>query len=1298
MSNEAVTEVVSVLKNNLGISDAESKAILPILIGGNMTAGGVSQMIGEPVPTVRKTLGRLVKKGLIKEIDGIVPVYRAIPPNLSLLNDLSAINKEVAELIEISEKTFSSKTKEIDTAVKKVIDTKTTSLDTVNKSLSKYEDSMSELVSTRIEQVKTSASAVMESLSEDLEEVLNKLDSTLDNRLGSKITELQGEIDKSQLALNRGVKKISREFDRWLKAERKDTLTTITEFETKSVGLIKAARKAVTKTLTASSDVLHKIAQKTTKTLTSMVSSASDEGVEVLNTVSGDLTQLLTRVEGDLGQTYLAGRESLREVLGEARTIPDDFGSFVSGKIVASAEIAENVVGAVEEWKLEVGSFMDVASQSVTSQLDQVSSTDANYIDVMKNTLTSHVEKLNVKIKEEYDELKNLGTTLGKDCETTLADTRVLVLDLLEKQNLKEQTSCNTAAKALHTDLDGWVASTVKSIEKKLGDTSADVSTILDTETSELNSIADTMNSRLKSAFNSIIKSTTTKNEALITAVKTTTHNFESSVGERLEELIGGFTTTTEKQVRDSKKLYQQLRDRLDKRMTKSITSINSQATKIQTEIDAVIQQQDNRIEQHTLAIREEFHTHLEDITRQFVTLTQGLEATFNGLLSSQTVEARDLISSAHTEFKTSLKNEMTHLKEDSQKLQQEYSAELGMKIDDVAASIAGAKKNLEEVAVEKRHDISVSMADALVQLEASIQSTETSLRDMEAGTIKQFIDTMDQVSLEFNVSINGARDNISERLDNVRAATTAALEKSTSAAKSTAETFISEQKNSKQRTLADTSKKINRLATTRAKASTLSIEEFHALLSEREVGGVKERSSAKDEIVAAVEARRSEVVQAFDAASTWVDSTVSNVSTSLESFGTKLGNELTLLQSNLLKSAGEAAEEVAERGDEAINRFAEITSTLIEVSETAVTEQINTFGADCAAALAKGNDAFTQMPSKIVEKIEALDATIAEETTQNYSVVVDKLASSFTEFQRSSESASEEFRNLLESSSIKTTEKRNEAIEAIQQSANLTNQQAARCLETTGLELKTQLSTESSYLIEKVQTESTRKNLVMTESVTEASNLASEELSLLHQTRSAALADFNDHVDKEFRRSANEQKKKTSALNKNFQETITGVTELTEKAVDILDAVHKATEILLEVPTERTWYLRGSEEACAHIGDMARRATESVVIVVPEIECLDLMQLAKVRTAKRRVLIIPEFDEPSPEIESLTGWRIWYTKTPMLLCVADDKEVLVGGTGDSKNPLAVVSEDETYLRLYHDVLGPRLIRSRIIS
>jgi hypothetical protein len=693
------------------------------------------------------------------------------------------------------------------------------------------------------------------------------------------------------------------------------------------------------------------------------------------------------------------------------------------------------------------------------------------------------------------------------------------------------------------------------------------------------------------------------------------------------------------------------------------------------------------------MGIREEFHTHLEDITRQFITLTQGIEATFNGLLSSQTVEARDLIASTHNEFKTALKTEMVGLKEDSLKIQQEYSTELGLKIEEVASSVATVKHALEELAVQKRLEISESMAAALSKLEKSIRSTENSLRKMEAGTIKQFTENLDQVSKEFNETVEGARDTITERLDNIRVTTTEVLETSTTAAIGTADTFVSEQKDLKQRYLADTSKKMNRLATKRVKASKAKIEEFRTELSESETSGVKSRNATKEEVVQAVEARRTEVTQAFDAASVWVDSTVSNMATSLDTFGTKLRNEIILMQRNLQKASDEASIAILERGDADIDKFAEIATTLFQDAESSVAARIEDFGESCAAALVKGSDAFTSMPNTMAEKIADVDNTIIQETNQNYSMVADKLSSSFTEFQRSAESASEEFRNLLEQSSIQTTEKRNAAISAVQESANLTNQHASRKFESIGLELKTQLSTQSSTLIEKAHSDLDAKNLILTESITSASNQASEGITLLRQTRSDSLTKFSDQVDKSFRRWSTTQKNQIAALSENVQETITGVTDLTTRAVENLKAIHEAGDLLLDVSVDRTWYLSGMREACAHISDMAVRAKQSVVVSVHDVACLDLQKLARIRAPKRRILIVPESEYEDPRLEVMDGWRIRQTKTPMLMTIIDNREILVGGASDSETPIAVVSEDEAYLRLFRDVLGPRLIR-----
>ncbi|MFW9975752.1 MAG: hypothetical protein ACFFDQ_10825, partial [Candidatus Thorarchaeota archaeon] len=171
-----------------------------------------------------------------------------------------------------------------------------------------------------------------------------------------------------------------------------------------------------------------------------------------------------------------------------------------------------------------------------------------------------------------------------------------------------------------------------------------------------------------------------------------------------------------------------------------------------------------------------------------------------------------------------------------------------------------------------------------------------------------------------------------------------------------------------------------------------------------------------------------------------------------------------------------------------------------------------------------------------------------------------------------------------------------------------------------------------------------------------------------------------------------NTQKTEMETLNVTVKQTIAGVTNLTTDAVDTLGAVLSASEKLLDASMDRTWYISGIEEVCAHIGDMANRAVDSVVVSVHDLSCLDLKKLARIKIPKRKVLIIPETEETDSALEVLDGWRIMQTRTPMLLSVIDDREILVGGTTASETQIAIVSEDATYLKLYHDVLGPRLI------
>jgi len=986
----------------------------------------------------------------------------------------------------------------------------------------------------------------------------------------------------------------------------------------------------------------------------------------------------------------------LKEVVSESQNLSKEYGAFAKARINLAVEITDSVGDDVEEWKNEVSGFMDVASQSINSQLDQVSTTGSNYLAVVKNSLTTHMDRVNESLNDEYGSLMTLATSLGTECEKTQGETRRMVLELLEKQNKAKVASCDTTSKKLHTALDKWVESTVSGIEAKLAESSEDVSSILNTETSELNTIAVAMNSRLKSAFNSVIKSTSTKNEAMLTSVKKTSHDFERNVGIKIDELIADFTTATEKQVRESKELYEGLRDRLDKRMTKSVSTINSQSDRIQKDIGIAITEQVDRIEEHSLGIQIEFHTRLEEMTTQFMTFVKGLEATFNGLLSSQTVEARDIISSAHTEFRTALKNEVLGLKEDSLKIQQEYSTELTLKIDEVASSVGTAKKILGDLSVQKRLEISESMAKSLSDLEKSVRSTEQNLRDLESGTVMQFIENMEQVSQEFSVTVDGARDNISERLDNIRASTEATLSKSSDEAKSIADNFIVEQIDHMQRGLADTSKKMNRLATKRVKVAAVSIEAFQASVAENQTANLKEHSNAKAEVLVNLETRRSEVANAFDAAQVWVDSTVSNVATSLDAHGNKLKNELILMQKRLQKAASEVSVSIQERGDEHVNQFQEITLALLQNTESIVTDRLNDFGDSASTALTKGTDAFTNISTQMEEELSKMEIEISEKTSQDYSEIAGNLSVTFTETDRAAEAALEELKGFVESTSIKMTEKRNEVVETAKKNTDIANQHASRKFEIIGLELKTKTSSESSRVVEKARTTFTAKNLEITDSVTKTTNTTNEKTSALKHVRNEALSAFGEQGEKTLRRWSVDQKEQMDSLKERIQETIKGVSDTTQETLDLLESIHNLGDDMLAGPSDRTWYLSGNDEACAHIIDMANRAEDSVIISVTDPSCIDLKKLAKVKKPMRRVLVIPEVDEQELDLELLDGWRIWQTKTPMLLSVIDDKEILVGGASETKSLVAIVSEDNTYLQLYHDILGPRLVSGRV--
>ena len=80
MSKSGKIRAIPKLEETMSLSKNEATVLLPLIRGGNLTAGAISMIVDQPMSKVQKPLQELVSKGLVEEIEGIIPLYRASPP------------------------------------------------------------------------------------------------------------------------------------------------------------------------------------------------------------------------------------------------------------------------------------------------------------------------------------------------------------------------------------------------------------------------------------------------------------------------------------------------------------------------------------------------------------------------------------------------------------------------------------------------------------------------------------------------------------------------------------------------------------------------------------------------------------------------------------------------------------------------------------------------------------------------------------------------------------------------------------------------------------------------------------------------------------------------------------------------------------------------------------------------------------------------------------------------------------------------------------------------------------------
>ncbi|MGQ4871221.1 MAG: helix-turn-helix domain-containing protein [Candidatus Thorarchaeota archaeon] len=1293
--SEAVEKAIPVLTKHLGLTPTESKVLLPIYVGGNMTLGAIALLSGLSKARAKKALRSLLDKGLIVRVEGVVPIYRALPPSLALADVLANVVEDMRAFSDRIQSSVDEGIAKAEDTVKKVTDERRARMERLRNEFESYEAGVLDTVREQTEHMVRTTSEALAKFFSTVESTMNSLAAHLEDSIGDELSSFQRDLDEIQESLDSRLSALSTELDAAVSSEKASTMKTVEELTHRAESLIDEAHNAVKSTIADAESRLRAIVADTAETLRRRGDSLSSEALEVLASASDELEATVEHLKAELSSTYVQARELVAGLMTRTKKLNEEYAALVSGKIEDAIGVTSSMRGDIEDWKHEVTTLVESASQTVTNHLNQISAIDASYLDGIENVLSSHMEQSSSLLSNEYAELRKLVSSVRDDFETFLSSGRSVVVEMLQAQNAEELERLKQAQEDLFSKLGSGTRKTQTALKKQVQETIESINSIFETEVNELSTLVKNMDSRLRSAFSSVISSLSTRNETVLSGAEKFVEDFEGTFGVQLTEILNRFSTQITDQANATKELYESINARLDERLAEGVSTIRSHAERVETEIESAIADQVERIDRHAEGIRQEFHMHMEDITQQFISLVQGLEVAFNGLLTNQTMEARDLVRSNHVAFREAIRREIANLKEDSLRLQQEYASEIGARIDEVIESAAEARKALEELTSAKRAQVSQGLHETLDGIRKVLEGIENSLRDIERGSIRQMGETLVQLTREFESSMVGARETIAERLENAQEMVASSLRKSIANARNVAESFVTEETDHRQRFVADTSKKLDGVATEIGNEVSAKFDVYSTRLKERESESVRLRAQMRDEVISVMKQRRAQAVESLEGASAWVDSTMGNITASLETLAEKLNNDLTVVQQGLAKASSNASETVLNKGAEAIAKIETSTLDLIKQVESLLSQHVTDLTESASAQIDRSRDSITSLRDGIRELADSVSETTSMSADEAQAEIHRELGGRVEDLRNQVANVAKAYKAAADRLEARHSELRNEIFEAVKEALVSANVRASRRFESAGVSLKARLSSDIYDLAETVRNKLAAQSESLDLSAAAASNVLSERTSQLRRTRDEVIGQLEAQFDKSLRGWSRSVKKNLNELKASLAGTVEMLSVASTKSAETVEAIRSASGVLTESSAKTTWYLTGAEETCAHMFDMAGRAEKSIVISVPNPACLNVRKLSRVKKPVRRVLILPPTEEAEQIPKAPEGWRVWTVDSPPYLAVRDDEEIIVGGMSGEGLPFAVVSRDESYLRLYHDIVGPRLVRSR---
>ncbi|MHA1603578.1 MAG: helix-turn-helix domain-containing protein [Candidatus Freyarchaeota archaeon] len=1293
---ETASSTTQTIMETIGLSKEEAKLYEAILINGALTPGELSVHLNFPIDKVESLLEKLEKERIVRRIPGVAARYSIAPPFKKLEETLGKFRKEAENF----RKTIDQKFKEtleglansINTwksDVKNVIDVEFAKISDENKAMTKNLEQFSLQTSEAlgmkaekgVKELSESLEKQYELLKTQIQEYETHLHSILDQNIekgekGRELRqkELEEKIDNGFKYTVDNVQKLKRDIQKNLSNTSKNLSDCLNQLEAKNTDLLE-------RSLVKFDELANEAKNKTLSVLSNHQNDFATDLEELLTSVDRTLQNQVKFRGENLNLLHNSIEQAILEnSVGSAKTL-SDFHRVTSKTLNKLYRDHEKDVASISEKLTEL---VNTGYNRASSIIDGVK------LSVDKH-LESHMKSLSREYKDFQTEFSKIIDTGNMSFAGTSSNLQKHYIDTINQQiSITTETAENLKSKieeSVKSDIQE-ISSTLVGIQNSVRE---NLQSEIEVYDSNLAGVKDTIFSSLDDSKSALLTSAQTVSKDMFQNIDQEIKGFESVVKKIREKFSETLNFNLEEIKREAELVKRGFAEFLDKR----IFDIEDYAQDIKRQASTTIS---SRLDQMSVSF--------ELLQNQSTNIIDGLIARFT-----------DLMNETKENFSKVINSNLESFKKDAYDLNLTIESALDQRVSDFENELQSIKESFLMTIDEKIVSIAQSLAKLVEDADNILveQSKETNqlAYELDARIMEGFKRHVDEFGAKItnvkqvtkNTFSKGAQD-FRERITSVQSTIDATLNDKLELIKNTDTKIESELAGRIAFIIEENRKSMDNLKDVIEQSIKSNLESLEG-----------EINRLKDSISSLIGKRLEEKRLESEKLTKELSEKIDGEKQTLENIGTILFNEAN----NTLKShVNSTREEINKSRESLLMSVSELIQTIREVKERtvkstlksmqrelenyrikmgALNEEIANLMQKQSEKLARSTENSMMETDETIQKVVQENKTLIDSTKAETHDAIISVSKNIDETLKAARfSLNNTVKTILKSNEEQMGDLKSSLVESLDRYAEELRNSVQNSKEESSQLVKNQLEgygKVTGEIKEKLIDTITEYSRALKQTMSEIQSRIGENLTKhendIKETTEKIQEDITSNLEKTEDQIVSSVREASSTAAKLLEETERD----SSKTVELLDAAWRQLEKTKPSEIQKTWHLVTKKSIITHIRDMIRRASKTVTVIVPDIQDVPLEEIAKKEEPVMVHLITDFSDEQLKDLAELAKKRVrvWRrTERDLYGCVRDQQEILLAPAKPSEVPVAVISEDEGYIKVSQRVILPNLI------